>query len=94
MPFSIKGFYLIDKDIVLLLEVLFTHDSKKVEHLLCGAPSCSEPSLFFSNHFFGLWQYRAELMEFCMFRNAQGLHRQGWYKIVIPWFAGANPLRL
>ena len=36
--------------ILLMLEVLFTHDSK-VEDLLFGA-SGSEPSLFFSNYFF------------------------------------------
>ena len=39
--------------ILLMLEVLFTQDSK-VEDLLCGASSGSEPSLFFSNYFFSL----------------------------------------
>ena len=38
--------------ILLMLEVLFTHDSKS-EDLSCCAPSGSEPSLFFGN-FFGL----------------------------------------
>ena len=33
--------------ILLMLEVLFTQDSK-VEYLFCGASSGSEPSLFFS----------------------------------------------
>ena len=33
--------------------VLFKQDSK-VEDLLCGASSGSEPSLFFSNYFFSL----------------------------------------
>ena len=37
----------------LVLEILFTQNSK-VEDLFCGAPSGSEPSLFFSNYFFGL----------------------------------------
>ena len=37
----------------LILEVLFTQDSK-VEDLFCGASSGSEPSLFFSNYFFSL----------------------------------------
>ena len=37
----------------LMLEVLFTQDSK-VEGLFCGASSSSEPSLFFSNYFFSL----------------------------------------
>ena len=36
-----------------MLEVLFTQDSK-VEDLFCGAPSCSELSLFFSNCLFSL----------------------------------------
>ena len=39
--------------ILLMLEVLFTQDSK-VEDLFCDASSCSEPSLFFSNYFFSL----------------------------------------
>ena len=39
--------------ILLMLEVLFTQDSK-VEDLLCGASSGSEPSLFFRNYFFSL----------------------------------------
>ena len=39
--------------ILLMLEVLFTQDSK-VEDLCCGASSGSEPSLFFSNYFFSL----------------------------------------
>ena len=36
-----------------VLEVLFTQDSK-VEDLFCGAPSCSEPSLFFNYYLFGM----------------------------------------
>ena len=39
--------------VLLILEVLFTQDSK-VEDLFCGASSGSEPSLFFSNYFFSL----------------------------------------
>ena len=38
---------------LLMLEVLFTQDSK-VEDLFCGAPSSCEPSLFFSNYLFSL----------------------------------------
>ena len=56
MPYSVKGFSEINEDIVqilLMLEVLFTQDSK-VEDLFCGASSGSEPSLFFSNYFFSL----------------------------------------
>ena len=54
MPYSVKGFFEINEDMVqilLMLEVLFTQDSK-VEDLFCGASSGSEPSLFFSNYFF------------------------------------------
>ena len=36
-----------------MLEVLFTHDSE-FENLFYGAPSGSEPYLFFSNYLFGL----------------------------------------
>ena len=56
MSYSVKGFFEINKDMVqilLMLEVLFTQDPK-VEDLFCGAPSGSEPSLFFSNYFFSL----------------------------------------
>ena len=56
MPYSVKGFFEIDEDMVqilLVLEVLFTQDSE-VEDLFCGASSRSEPSLFISNYFFCL----------------------------------------
>ena len=49
-----KAFFEINEDMVqilLMLEVLFTQDSK-VEDLFCGASSGSE--LFFSNYFFSL----------------------------------------
>ena len=36
--------------ILLMLEVLFTQDSR-VDDLFCGAPTSSESSLFFSNYF-------------------------------------------
>ena len=39
--------------IQLMLEVLFTQDSK-VEDLFCCVSSGSEPSLFFGNYFFSL----------------------------------------
>ena len=48
MPYSVKGFFEINEDMVqilLMLEVLFTQDSK-VEDLFCGVSSGSEPSLF------------------------------------------------
>ena len=56
MLYSIKGFFEINEDMVqilLMLEVLFTQDSK-VEDIFCYASSGSEPSLFFSNYFFSL----------------------------------------
>ena len=56
MPYCVKGFFEINEvmvQILLMLEVLFTQDSK-VEDLFCGASSGSEPSLFFSNYFFSL----------------------------------------
>ena len=56
MPYSVKGFFEINEDMVqilLVLEVLFTQDSE-VEDLFCGASSGSEPSLFFSNYFLRL----------------------------------------
>ena len=56
MPYSVKGFFKINEDMVqilLMLEVLFTQNSK-VEDLFCGASSSSEPSLIFSNYFLSL----------------------------------------
>ena len=52
MPYSVEGFFEINEDMVqilLMLEVLFTQDSK-VEDLFCGASSGSEPSLLFYVH--------------------------------------------
>ena len=56
MPYSVIGFFETNEDMVqilLMLEVLFTQDSK-VENLFCGASSSSEPRLFFSNYFYSL----------------------------------------
>ena len=53
---TLPKFFLINEDMVqilLMLEVLFTQDSK-VEDLFCGASSGSEPSLFFSSYLFSL----------------------------------------
>ena len=55
MPYSVKGFFEINEDMVqilLMLEVLFTQDSK-VEDLFCGASSGSEPrvSVVFLNNY-------------------------------------------
>ena len=51
-----KAFFEINEDMVqilLMLEVLFTQDSK-VEDQFCGASSGSEPSLLFSNYLAGM----------------------------------------
>ena len=56
MPYSVKGLFEINEDMVqilLMLGILFTQDSM-VEDLFCGASTGSEPSLFFSNYFFSL----------------------------------------
>ena len=54
MPYSVKGFFEIDEDMVqilLVLEVLFTQDSE-VEDLFCGASSRSELLLLFNPYIF------------------------------------------
>ena len=56
MSYSVKGSFEINEGMVqtlVMLGVLFTLDSK-VEDLLCGAPSGSEPGLFFGNYLFCL----------------------------------------
>ena len=56
MPYPIKGFCEISQDMVqilLMLEILFIQNSR-IEGLFCGAPSSSEPSLFFQQISFGL----------------------------------------
>ena len=53
MPYSVEDVFEVNEDMVqilLMLEVLFTHDSK-VENLFYDASSGSEPSLFFSIYF-------------------------------------------
>ena len=56
MPYSVKGFFEINEDMVQILpvlEVLFTQDSK-AEDLFWGTSSGSEPSPLFRNYFFSL----------------------------------------
>ena len=55
MPYSVKGFFISEDmvQILLVLEILFTQDSK-VEGLFCGVSSGCEPNLFFSNYLFSL----------------------------------------
>ena len=51
MPNHVEGLLEVYEDMIgvlLVLELFFTEDSQ-VEDLLCGAPSCCEACLFFSN---------------------------------------------
>ena len=71
MPYSVKGLFEINEDMVqkglfeisedmvqlLMLETLFTQDSK-VEDFFLGAPSSSEPSLFIMNYLSSAWGLR------------------------------------
>ena len=45
---------MLDVDVMLVLEIFLTEDSW-VEDLLCGAPSCSEACVFFSDDLLRLW---------------------------------------
>ena len=57
MPNPVEGVLDVYEDmgeVLLVLEIFLTEDSK-VKDLLCGAPSCSEACLFFSDDLFHLW---------------------------------------
>ena len=57
MPYSARGFFEINEDMVqilLMLEILCTQDIR-LKNLFCGVSPGSEPSLFFCNYFFSLW---------------------------------------
>ena len=57
MPNPAEGLLEVYEDMVeilLVLEIILTMDSY-VEALLCGAPSCSEAYLFFSDDLLRLW---------------------------------------
>ena len=57
MPNPVKNLLEVCEDFVevlLVLEIFLTEDSW-VEDLLCGAPSCSETCLFFSEDLLCLW---------------------------------------
>ena len=58
MPYSVKGFLEINDDMVqilLMLEVLFTQDSK-AEDLFCSTSPGSEPSLSILQQLLGLFK--------------------------------------
>ena len=57
MPYPVKCLLEVNKDIVeifLVLQVLFTEDSK-VENFNCSTMSCSKAGLFFSDDVLCLW---------------------------------------
>ena len=57
MPNPVEGLLEVYEDVVevlLVLETSLTKDSK-VEDLVCGAPTCSETCLFFSDDLLRLW---------------------------------------
>ena len=55
MPYSVKSFLKSLKYGTDSADVGDTfHTESKIEDLFCGAPSASEPSLFFGNYHFGL----------------------------------------
>ena len=67
MPYSVKGFFEINEDMVqilLMLEVLFTQDSK-VEDLFCGASSALNPA-FSSAIISSAWGFSLFKMTFSM----------------------------
>ena len=51
-----EAFYVYEDmvEVLLVLQIFFTEDSL-VEDMLCGAPSCSEACLFFSDDLLHLW---------------------------------------
>ena len=57
MPNPVKGLLEVYEDMVEVLLVLemFLKENAYVEDLLCGAPTCSEACLFFSNDLLCLW---------------------------------------
>ena len=57
MPNPVEGLLEVYEDMVEVLPVLeiFLTEDSKVEDLFCGAPSCSETFLFFSDDLLRLW---------------------------------------
>ena len=57
MPNPVEGLLEVYEDMVAVLLVLkiFLTENAWVEDLLCGAPSCSEACLFFSDDLLRLW---------------------------------------
>ena len=57
MPNPVEGLLEVYEDMVKVLLVLqiFLTENAQVEDLLCGAPSCSEACLFFSDYLLCLW---------------------------------------
>ena len=57
MPKAVEGLLEVYEDMVEVLLVLeiFLAEDLKVKDLLCGAPSCSESCVFFSDDLLRLW---------------------------------------
>ena len=57
MPNHAEGLLEVYEDMIEVLLVLeiFLTENAEVEDLLCGAPTCSEACLFFSNDLLRLW---------------------------------------
>ena len=55
MPNPVEGLLKVYEDMIEVLLALFLTEDSSVEDLLCGAPSCSEACLFFSNDLLSLW---------------------------------------
>ena len=55
MPNPVEGLLKVYEDMIEVLLALFLTEDSSVEDLLCGAPSCSEACLFFSDDLLRLW---------------------------------------
>ena len=79
MPNNVKGLLEVYEDMaedLLVLEIFLTAESK-VEDLLCGAPSCSEACLFFSND--------SLCLGFTLFSMVFSMTLLGWLMRLIVW---------
>ena len=67
MPNPVEGILEVYENIVEVLLVLeiFLTENAYVEDLLCGAPSCSEARLFFSDNRLRLWFQSVQYAWFC-----------------------------
>ena len=68
MPNPVEGLLEVYEDVVEVLLVLemFLTENAQVEDLLCGAPSCSEACLVFSDDLLRLWLQSVQYIIFSM----------------------------